>query len=100
MGKQEMRMNSIMKTFDDLEHIPEACDIYFEIQEDEDLVIGGFVTKSKSGTKRFRTSIDEVQSQEKLLGLMTKNPDGKPQFINAAENFDNNVTKRAKRRKH
>ena len=64
------------------------------MQEDEDLVIGGFITKSLSGTKRFRTSVDEVQSQEKLLGLVTKNKDGKPQFINAAENSEKATKKR------
>lgn len=66
------------------------------MEEDEDLIIGGFVTKSTSGTKRFRTSIDEVRSRENLLGLVTKDKDGRPQFINAAENFEN-VTKRKRR---
>ena len=75
----------------------DACDIYFDMEEDDDLVIGGFVTKSISGTKRFRTSIDEVRSQENLLGLVTKDKNGKPQFINAAENYEN-VTKRKRKR--
>ena len=68
------------------------------MQEDEDLIIGGFITKSTSGTKRFRTSIDEVRSQEKLLGLVTTNNDGKPQFINAAENTSSSETATKRRR--
>ena len=77
-------------------YFSDACDIYFDMEEDEDLIIGGFVTKSTSGTKRFRTSIDDVRSRENLLGLVTKDKDGRPQFINAAENSEN-ITKRKRR---